>query len=191
MQPVLVNRRTGKRGIIVYWNRNCIQQSLFNRDTEYRHLGLQPVAGSLGIGETEPFYEYGGSYLHTYEDYRQYSAMWQILRNTGPFSWNVHVWLQDSAGSVYDVVSQSMVNSAAVHNKKLHLDWGDVIEAGCPDLLRAKGLHYKPAEGGGLIGELLGTWGPTYAAQKLQMRDTVLASVEGHDVDKRGLIELV
>ena len=123
----------------------CFKQASFNMDHYYRDIGknLFRVVGSLGIGQPSDkngiWFEFGAAQNTIVKDYRDtYSKK--------DNSWDAHVWLEDSEGKVYDIVTEQMVYAALFHDKTMHLPEGTVIED-TKDKLMDKGLRYIAAPG--------------------------------------------
>lgn len=57
------------------------------------------------------------------------------------------MWLEDTEGGVYDVVTHHMGMVAKAHRKVLLLEPLELIEGCSREELHAKGLHYVPASG--------------------------------------------
>jgi hypothetical protein len=84
---------------------NCIVCAIVNRRMVYRDRRLRVVIGSLGVCGKNPFsrneqvfYMYGDTNFKTVDDF---------ITATGNF--DVHVWLEDSDGRVYDYLSRHVV----------------------------------------------------------------------------------
>ncbi len=65
----------------------------------YKDRSLRIVSGSLGWGKDEPFWHFGGPDFTTLE---QFKHTW-----LGGGAMDVHVWLEDASGCVYDIVMPS------------------------------------------------------------------------------------
>jgi len=120
----------------------CLVYNTVNAMLGWKNLKLKLVAGSLGIGTTKPFFEYGG-------------LAWKKFSNFSKAGGRVdaHVWLEDEFGNVYDVVTQHIAWVAVVRGKKISLRPRDIIEGKSKEELRKLGLHYVRAEE--LVGKLI------------------------------------
>jgi len=112
----------------------CYIGSRWNQKHAWKDLDLNLVCGSLGF---EDWFEHGSPSYASARDF------------TGgkPIGWDWHVWLEDSSGRVYDIVSGQWHGIAAIHGKRLDVPRGPV-EGVEKTRLHAKGLRYvaAPAE---------------------------------------------
>jgi hypothetical protein len=144
LTPVLQTTRHSRSSILI--NQNCcILRALYNKDKYDGELTI--VAGSLGIGIGEPFFEFGGP---------SYSLS-QFLRPPGflphggvdlSLGVDSHVWLEDLDGKVFDVCDAGWLGVARMRGKKLTFCAGEVIEGVTKAELERKGLHYIAADDG-------------------------------------------
>jgi hypothetical protein len=138
---VLLETRPGRayalsseRGGLIAINNGCFKQAWFNRDHFYAGLNLRPVMGSLGIGQGDPFYEYGGL---------AYRSLADFIENGKDGSWDVHMWLEDEEGNVFDIVTPLMEDAARINKKQLsQLSSLSRVEGLTKAWLRDRGLHY-------------------------------------------------
>ena len=100
---------------------NCYTQSVVNASI---HKELTVVVGSLGIGVgkvpgvtdgSDPFFEYGNPTFATYDDFMGSCYTTDELLDA-------HVWAEDDAGRIYDIVTPHMHNVALARNLKLVYD---------------------------------------------------------------------
>jgi hypothetical protein len=118
----------------------CWQQAKFNKEHAYRQLGLKFVVGSLGMGKTSPFFEFGGEAWDKVKTFKKTAP-----DMFGRTQWDVHVWLENDAGGIYDVVSWHVIGAAAQRSKVVDFSPGHVIEGLTRDALAARGLVYVAA----------------------------------------------
>jgi hypothetical protein len=124
---------------------SCSMQAFFNKTHVYRDLDLRIVVGSLGIGKKDPWFEYGSKDFKTVKDFM--TSKFTKKNGGGNTQVDMHCWLEDSKGSVYDTVtSQVSVNVKIVHKKTTKYKTNDVIEAVSKEELALKGLHYVPSD---------------------------------------------
>lgn len=104
---------------------------------EFSDPSFRVVYGSLGVGNP-PFWELGG------EDYTkvfQFCQAPHLESETGAF--DIHAWVEDAHGAVYDYVHVSMCNSARLHRKQIDFKAGEIIHGCSKEELSKRGLHYK------------------------------------------------
>lgn len=118
----------------------CWQQARFNQAHAYRHIGLKLVVGSLGMGKTSPFFEFGGDTWSTVKSFKK-----EAPDLFGRTQWDVHVWLENDEGAVYDVVSWHVVGAAMKRRKVVEFTLGQIIEGSTKAALVARGLVYVAA----------------------------------------------
>lgn len=122
---------------ILYVPRGCNMHARFNRAHYYEDQNLRLVAGSIAIGASDnPVFEYGHANFKTIADFR--SVKW-------PRALDAHMWLENEAGGVYDVVDPHCVQGARLHSQPFHLAPLEVLEGRSKEELRSLGLHYIPA----------------------------------------------
>ena len=114
---------------------DCVPTAVFNQAVAYKNLGLKIVVGSLGLGRGQnPFFEFGG---RDCKDVRHFKEK--------KFA-DLHVWLQDSVGGVYDIFYPQYENIVAYRRGVPTTFRGKtVIEGMSIRELAEKGLHYVPA----------------------------------------------
>jgi hypothetical protein len=131
----------------------CVFQAWFNKDGKYQHQGLRVVYGSLGIGVQDPYYELGGpefttikQFMGTIVEFAGVKIDLKEFMNTKQ-KLNVHCWLEDGSGKVYDIVQSNWRIVAALHGKTLSssLKSGDALEGMSRKSLQRLGLHYIDA----------------------------------------------
>jgi len=109
---------------------------VFNTNYAWRNEQLHFVAGSFAIGKHEegPFFEYGGPNHVTFHDFAP----------KGKGNVNMY-WLEDIDGNIYDVVTPSICEVAAMRGKKISYLEHDVICKKTKLECSKRGLHYFPA----------------------------------------------
>ena len=125
----------------------CILQAMHNKEVydAAQIPGLKLVSGSLGIGQDEPFFEYGGKDFDTAKDYLQSTTSSRYP--DGTFCLDAHVWIEDGRGRIYDIVTPQMLTTSRVRRKELSA-WITVhkpIEGIERSVLAGRGLHYVAA----------------------------------------------
>ena len=115
----------------------CNTQARFNLAHAYKD-NLTRTAGSLGIGQVVPWFEYGGAACATVADFL-------ALPVTGKDTIDAHVWLEDGTGRVWDVVTPHMVFVALSRGKGLGYDAMHIIEGETKAALARRGLVYVTA----------------------------------------------
>lgn len=108
-------QRLDERTLIVCLGGACLKQAMYNKSHAYSNCVI--VVGSLGIGTEAPFYKYGGGSFTSFADYR--NSPYTKLDAQGSLKWDVHAWLEDHQGNVYDIVTLSMLNCAVQRDKQL------------------------------------------------------------------------
>ena len=136
----LKSRINGKDLVMI--KQCCYLQAIFNlfrgAYTDNKR-GMHIVAGSLGIGVHKPFFEYGAESFNTVEDYM--NSPFTTATSTGMVT-DAHVWIEDSEGRVYDMVTDHMFLVACLHGEQLHVD-GPIIEGVEKSELEKLGMHYR------------------------------------------------
>ena len=125
-------------GAVLLLENHCLLCSTYNAKNCWKDLGLRRVCGSLGFGKGSPWFEHGSPTFTTVRDFT----------GSKPVDWDWHVWLEDSDGRVYDVVSAAWHGIAAVHGKKLGLGSPAeslVVAGKTRGWLRSHGLDYVEA----------------------------------------------
>jgi hypothetical protein len=128
----------------------CGVQATYNKAHAYQHLHLRVVVGSLGIGKQNPFFEYGDRhYQHISQFFRPALSSFEGSFGNlfeGLFGGSdMHVWLEDRDGKVFDIVEQNMILVAQWRKLSVSVKAGDIVEGVTKEELRRKGLHYVPA----------------------------------------------
>ena len=90
------------------------------------------VAGSLGFGTTDPFFEYGG---------RDWAS---VARFRKPDGWDAHLWIE-ADGIVLDIYGGLMSTVSSLHRKRVDIPFPLVIERQTYSALAQQGLSYVPA----------------------------------------------
>ena len=62
-------QRTNQGGLIAKIERGCFQQAVLNKEYGHPCTSARIVAGSLGIGVRDPFFEYGNPKFKTYAEF--------------------------------------------------------------------------------------------------------------------------
>jgi hypothetical protein len=110
----------------------CLFMAWYNQTHKYAPLKLHVVHGSLGFG-TPPFFEMGGQYNRVVADYHRGN------------SFNMHTWLEDAEGNVYDVVQPDWPPVAKFNQKEIYVTAWLELEKLSRKELRDMGLTYKRA----------------------------------------------
>lgn len=108
-------------------------QCFHNMVNFYSGKQLKIVCGSLGIGIHAPFFEYGGPNYSTLSDFKNSYG-----------SWDVHCWLEDKDGNVFDIFTPHMVRVERMRGKRTAYRARDVV-SGSKAHLQRMGLVYIPA----------------------------------------------
>lgn len=115
---------------------HCMVTARYSLEHVYKGKGLHLVAGSLGIGKEDPWFEYGNPKHRTVQDFMLPDG----------HAMDVHIWLEDKDARVYDVVTPYMVELVApFHEQQLDARSREVLEGVGKDALRERGLHYIAA----------------------------------------------
>jgi len=117
----------------------CIYYALINQAEVYKDKQLKVVIGSFGLGKgSVPHWEYGNP---TYTKAKQF-----ILPADGR-STDLHVWLEDSEGLIYDILSNEYLGVAFLHGKTTEVlaQNPELIDGVAPKTLAARGFHYLAA----------------------------------------------
>lgn len=127
--------------------RNCFGNCSMNKEPFERLTGasLRVVAGSLGLCSSEPvWYEWGGMFD------KPHSRVIEFLECPITGDPDVHFWLEDETGNVYDVVDRYLRRVVApAQNRTISTEafaHGCVILGMSKDELKKAGLLYLPAD---------------------------------------------
>ncbi len=129
----------------------CVSTAKFNAAHAYADRQLVLVFGSLGVGlGPNPFFIHGEARYRTVADFVNAPLMRRVEKELGhrapnSNSMDIHCWLEDAEGRVYDVVTGDMVGAAASQLQRIDLVPWTVIQGAPKSELRRKGLHYVPA----------------------------------------------
>lgn len=126
---------------LVSLDHSCLQQAWYNQSHGYRDLNLKLVLGSLGIGIVGPHFEFGGKSWSVVTDF----LVQKQLNRTGQRTVDAHIWLEDGAGMIYDMVPISLIGVALIKKKKLGVVANERVEGMTAEALAELGLHYIPA----------------------------------------------
>ena len=156
----------------------CFLSARFNMELVLRAVHpekeFRMVAGSLGIGTREPFFEYGGPDMRTVSDFRNS----KFTRKTGDgIGWDAHVWIEDKEGFVYDVVTPHMKNVAFIHDKELAANDGDILFMIRKADMTQMGLHYIEADKmcqEVLLRSMDRDWTPAYNQKYMSVKQKLL-----------------
>lgn len=114
----------------------CNMQAMYNAKNRYAQLGLKIVVGSLGLGKgRNVFFEFGGAHYKTVKQYFPPNM-------SGA---DIHTWLEDNDGNVYDIVTAYMVDVTKIRSLKMDFKAEHIIEGLSKSKLRQHGLTYVPA----------------------------------------------
>ena len=113
---------------------HCFLNALYNKQNAYANKELKIVIGSLGIGKKDPFYEYGNPHWSKVEDFRKAPGMYDI-----------HVWLEDIDGNIYDVVITVIHYVAVIKNKSISFKDNEIIAGKSREQCERAGLFYVEA----------------------------------------------
>jgi hypothetical protein len=125
---------------IVQLEAKCWQQAVFNLEHAYKDQNLKLVLGSLGIGKRDPWFEFGGENWDRVAQFKKQSG--DLF---GRRQWDVHVWLENEDGKIFDVISQHVVQVARIRRKKVDCVAGQVIDGVSREVMADKGLTYVDA----------------------------------------------
>lgn len=140
----------------------CWESALFNQKHAYRDLKLKVVYGSLGFvikerteeSKAKIFWEFGGPKRKRVEEFRI-----EMFR-----CWDIHVWLEDDKGRVYDIVGETWKNIATLR--------------GCPS---AAGLKAGLVLKGMKKSDLRLSYGLAYySIRDKDLHDGLRGAIEGH-----------
>jgi hypothetical protein len=119
-------------------SRNCFIRAILGRENLRGKLNLKIVLGSLGLGKDKKIvYEFGGLNFTRKEQFM----------TTQAGIYDIHVWLEDDNGNIYDVVTDYMLDVARF--RRLDVDFNTpntVIEGITKRTLAERGLHYLASE---------------------------------------------
>lgn len=133
---------------------HCVHQAWFNQEHAYKEKGLRVVFGSLGLGSgNDPHFEYGGRNHRTWSDFQSFKPGMSALLSPADRAAlarkvDIHAWLEDAMGNVYDVCFPEWTLFAAVHRRAMpeKVRGGCVLNGVSKDVARTEyGLHYVPA----------------------------------------------
>jgi hypothetical protein len=116
----------------------CIFYSLLNQAGVYKDLGLKIVIGSLGLGiGDKPYWEHGNPTA---------SKASAFLLEDGR-STDLHMWLEDENGCVFDVISNEFIGIAFIRGCRTDLlrQNPEILEGAPKQNLSMRGFHYVPA----------------------------------------------
>jgi hypothetical protein len=94
----------------------------------------------LGIGKRDPWFEFGGENWDRVAQFKKQSG--DLF---GRRQWDVHVWLENEDGEIFDVISQHVVQVARIRRKKVDCVAGQVIDGVSREVMADKGLTYVDA----------------------------------------------
>lgn len=124
--------------------RNCFGNCLMNLKNMNALAGksLKIVAGSLGLCDPPPvWFEFGGTGSETHTVVHQF---------TNPTTTDVHFWLEDEDGNVWDVVDEYLhATVAPFHRKRIDTSEfleGSLINGISKERLKERGLAYIAAD---------------------------------------------
>lgn len=136
-------RRDSITGLF-YGEGACILTSTLNQEVyKQRGKNLTQVAGSLGLGTRDPWYEFGGANFRTTDDFL--SSKYSGMTSAGYMGMDAHMWLEDDQGRVYDIVTKHVVMTALHRSKTIAVQAGEVLAGVHKSELKRKGMIYKPA----------------------------------------------
>lgn len=133
--------------ILTYIERNCYSNCLVNCPVMQKiaNCPLKIVCGSLGLCDPPPvWFEWGGFADTPHQTVKQF--------NKCPFTGlpDVHYWLENEGGKVWDVLDIYLTDTVAPFQKKCIasnvLPAGHLIPGMTYDELKGVGLMYVPAE---------------------------------------------
>jgi hypothetical protein len=126
---------------LYYLPHQAIMQVYLNKQSpKYKALNLRVVVGSLGlgIGPEKPFYEYGGDHYTTIRQFTRDGTM------------DMHAWLEDEKGQIYDIHFYWWDTLASFRIKRVTstLTKDNNVEEWCAmdkSILAERGYHYLAA----------------------------------------------
>jgi hypothetical protein len=116
----------------------CIFYMLLNQAEVYKNKNLAVVIGSFGLGMgASPFYEHGNP---------TNTAASQFIHSDGR-STDLHMWLEDGEGRVYDVLGDELLAVAMIRGQRTDAlaSHVEVVRGVAKADLAARGFHYVPA----------------------------------------------
>ena len=117
----------------------CVANAYINCAHAYKELGLSVKFGSLAFYE---WYEYGGEGWG-WEEFSRRHKEWAWLPSHAAL--DLHCWLEDAEGNVYDMVMPSWTSICKMRTgKDLGIRVGPFEKWSKPDL-RSLGLNYQAA----------------------------------------------
>lgn len=126
----------------------AIHVAWFNRVHAYADLDLHVVHGSLGIGAgtKNPVYAYGHADWRMAYEFLASKETHRMPGHPKELAFvDMHSWLEDDQGRVFDVVSGQIKAISRSYSRRLVLPEWTVIERMSKDDLIDIGLHYVPA----------------------------------------------
>ena len=111
----------------IYKPGRCYANAHYNLENAFKHLGLHPVYGSLGLAG---HYEYGGK-------------DWGV-KEFAKKPTDSHCWLEDADGNVYDYIFPDYLDFARHWGKTPQFQPGELIGESKKELLR-RGLDFRAA----------------------------------------------
>jgi hypothetical protein len=137
-QDMTPNKPHIKTGLYHLANQCVMQCSLNKMSPKYKPLNLRIRVGSLGLGIGEPFFEYGGDQYKTIGDFVNNGTM------------DMHAWLENDKGQIYDVHFHQWDRIATFRNKQVMTTLSNTNpeeewNAMDPLTLAQKGFHYLAA----------------------------------------------
>lgn len=119
----------------------CLFSAWYNQAHAYKDLSLTIVHGSLGFGMGDtPFFEYGGKDRTVVKDF----VNTLFVRN-GPPTFDMHTWLEDDQGNVYDVVQSEWDMISNWNGQQINVQPWQAIQGMTKADLQKVGLHYVGA----------------------------------------------
>lgn len=137
----------------------CVANAYLNKRHYYKDKNLKLVVGSLGFNG---WYEFGGR-LWTTEDFMK------TFKQRDCPSFDVHVWLEDEEGNVYDYIFDEYNTISQIRTGK-KLKMRGLLEAKSKrELLRA-GLAYVPASESTQVSIMVQYWDWLKAVEESWLR---------------------
>jgi hypothetical protein len=118
----------------------------YNAQNVYRGLRLRPVYGTISIGTVKP-------YIHTGDPYA-IGKLTEEFFTTLPLP-QMHTWLEDEKGRVYDYITEVMVEFAERHTKTFQFKANVPIEKMTKNECRHRGLVYSASRKQHQIGAIM------------------------------------
>jgi hypothetical protein len=131
---------------LYYGEKACVPLCLLNQEIyALRGIPLKLVAGSLGVGTKDPFFEFGSLHFRTISDFLSSPYTKQITK--GCTIMDAHMWLEDNEGKVYDVVMKHIAKIVPRERRKtVYVRARQVLEGVDKRELSGMGLVYVPAD---------------------------------------------